>query len=89
MPLNGYITDFCCPDAKLIVEVDGGQRASRVEEDETRTNNLVAAGYLVLRFWNNDVMENIDGVLETILNTIERPDPPHPNPLPKGEREPA
>lgn len=46
-------------------------------------------GYLVVRFWNNDVLANIDGVLETIVSTLEssRSVPPHPNPLPEGERE--
>ena len=48
-------------------------------------------GYLVLRFWNNDVMRNLDGVLEEILNTLNQQplDPPHPTPLPCGEREQA
>jgi hypothetical protein len=46
-------------------------------------------GYLVLRFWNNDALSNTDGVLETILSTINQhaPEPPHPDPLPNGERE--
>ena len=45
-------------------------------------------GYLVLRFWNNDVLQNIDGVVETIVMTLNEPSiPPHPNPLPNGERE--
>jgi lysyl-tRNA synthetase class 2 len=52
---------------------------------------LEAMGYLVLRFWNNDVLENTNGILETILSTINqsRSEPPHPNPLPSGEREPT
>ena len=44
-------------------------------------------GYLVLRFWNNDVRENTDGVLESILSVLDRSEAPHPNPLPSGERE--
>ncbi len=44
-------------------------------------------GFLVLRFWNNEVHENIDGVLESILNLLDRSEPPHPAPLPSGERE--
>jgi hypothetical protein len=52
-----------------------------------RTRILEAMGYLVLRFWNNEVHENIDGVLETILNVLDRSEPPHPDPLPSGERE--
>src|SRR6476659_8032740 len=63
MSLNGFVFDFCCPDAKLVVEIDGGQHAIRAEQDIARTKNLDASGYLVLRFWNYDVMRNIDGVL--------------------------
>ena len=46
-------------------------------------------GYLVLRFWNNDILQNLEGVLEEILNTLTqyRSEPPHPDPLPEGERE--
>ena len=88
MPLGRFIADFCCEDARLIVEVDGGQHSEN-ENDLTRTKALEAMGYLVLRFWNNDVLDNIDGVLETIVSTAKQhsPEPPHPNPLPHGERE--
>ena len=90
MPLNGFIVDFCCPDGKLVVELDGSQHANRTEADARRTENLEASGYLVMRFWNNDVIKNIDGVCETILNTLTQTiGPPHPNPLPYGEREPT
>jgi very-short-patch-repair endonuclease len=91
MSLNGFIVDFCCPDARLVVELDGGQHADRAEEDAKRTRDLEAGGYLILRFWNNDVMRNIEGVLEQILNTLNQqsPEPPHPTPLPCGEREQA
>src|SRR5215510_1877441 len=87
MSLNGFVVDFCCPDARLVIELDGGQHGSRTKEDEDRTRDLEANGYLVLRFWNNDVMRNLDGVLEAILSTLERqaPEPPHPTPLPFGE----
>jgi very-short-patch-repair endonuclease len=86
MPIGSYIADFCCEHARLIIELDGGQHADRNAQDMKRTADLAAYGYLVLRFWNNDVINNIDGVLETILTTA-RQDPPHPNPLPYGERE--
>ncbi|WP_022721569.1 endonuclease domain-containing protein [Rhodopseudomonas sp. B29] len=88
-PIDRYVVDFCCADAQLIVELDGGQHGQQAEADAARTEVLSAMGYLVLRFWNNDVLSNLDGVLETIARTI-RPDafdPPHPNPLPDGERE--
>ena len=75
MSLNGFVVDFCCPDAKLVVEIDGGQHADRVQEDTDRTRDLEASGYLVLRFWNNDVMRNLEGVLEVILSMLNQPSP--------------
>jgi len=91
VPIDRFIVDLVCADAKLIVELDGSQHAVRTLQDEERTKTLEAMGYLVLRFWNNDVMRNIEGVLEEILNTLHHLalDPPHPTPLPCGEREPA
>jgi very-short-patch-repair endonuclease len=89
--INQYVVDFCCADARLIIEIDGGQHAERTEKDLNRTQILESMSYIVLRFWNNDVMQNIDGVLEEIVRTLkqQRPEPPHPNPLPRGEREQA
>jgi len=86
MPIKSYVVDFCCESAHLIVELDGGQHVERRDVDVRRTADLETYGYLVLRFWNNDVMRNIDGVLETIVATASQ-EPPHPNPLPNGERE--
>jgi very-short-patch-repair endonuclease len=89
VPIDRYIVDFCCEEARLIIEVDGGQHATRTAEDLNRSKIFEAMGYLVLRFWNNDVLQNLDGVLEEILNTLEQhqSEPPHPDPLPRGERE--
>jgi len=89
MPIDRFVVDFCCTDGKLIIELDGGQHAIQTQEDAARTQILSAMGYIVLRFWNNDVLTNIDGVLEDILSTLPQhaPVPPHPNPLPEGERE--
>jgi len=85
VPIDRYVVDFFCADAHLVIEVGGGQHATA---DETnRTKVLEAMGYPVLRFWNNEVHENIDGVLESILNLLARSEPPHPDPLPCGERE--
>ena len=85
--INQFIVDFCCPDAKLIVEIDGGQHAEQIEQDANRTTILEAMGYVVLRFWSNDVMRNLEGVLEEIVRTLQQTsEPPHPNPLPFGER---
>jgi very-short-patch-repair endonuclease len=67
--IGPYIVDFCCEAARLIVELDGGQHAARAAQDATRTADLEARGYLVLRYWDNDVIRNIDGVLETIVAT--------------------
>jgi len=88
VPIDRFIVDFFCADAKLIIELDGGQHDRDRERDANRTKILEAMGYLVARFWNN-VMRNIDGVLEDILNTIgtQRYEPPYPTPLPFGERE--
>jgi very-short-patch-repair endonuclease len=88
MPIKSYVVDFCCESARLIVELDGGQPGERGAEDAKRTADLEAYGFLVLRFWNNEVLSNIDGVVETIVTTATQ-EPPHPNPLPNGEREPA
>ncbi len=89
VPIDRFIVDFCCADARLIIELDGGEHATRTSEDANRTMILEAMGYLVLRFWNNDVLQNIDGVLEEIVNTLaqHRSETPHPDPLPTGERE--
>ena len=65
-PVGGHVPDFLCSDAKLIVELDGGQHGEQVEKDTLRTDALEAAGYTVIRFWNNDVLANTEGVLETI-----------------------
>jgi lysyl-tRNA synthetase class 2 len=88
MPIDCYVVDFCCESARLIIELDGGQHVARRNEDAERTAALEAKGYLVLRFWNNDVLQNTDGVVESIVDTL-KPEPPHPNPLPNGEREQA
>jgi very-short-patch-repair endonuclease len=68
----------------LVIELDGGLHS--VETDTERSRLIEASGYLVIRFWNNDVNDNIEGVLARILATL-RADAPHPNPLPHGERE--
>jgi very-short-patch-repair endonuclease len=66
-PLGSYIVDFFCPEARLIVEVDGGQHGEENAHDARRTEWLEARGYRVVRFWNNEVLSNTDGVLTTIL----------------------
>jgi very-short-patch-repair endonuclease len=72
MPIDRFVVDFCCAEAKLIVELDGGQHDQGQKRDADRTRVLEAIEYLVLRYWNNDVMRNVDGVLQDILSTIDR-----------------
>lgn len=66
MPVGPYIVDFACMTARLIVELDGSQHTENITYDRQRTAVLEAAGYRVLRFWNNEVIENPEGVLEAI-----------------------
>ena len=66
-PVAGFRGDFACRTAKLIVELDGSQHAAQREADSERTRRIEAQGYRVIRFWNNELTENLDGVLETIL----------------------
>jgi adenine-specific DNA-methyltransferase len=85
--LGPFIVDFFCWEAGLVVELDGGQHSE--EGDANRTSWLEEQGYEVRRFWNNEVMENLDGVLEAIAADLRRLTP-HPNPLPRaGEGEGA
>src|SRR5215813_8710232 len=74
-PIDRYVVDFVCTDAGVIVELDGGQHAERTEQDRARTAILESTGYLVLRFWDNDVLSNTDGVVETILNVLQQQAP--------------
>jgi very-short-patch-repair endonuclease len=89
--IGHYIVDFACFERFLIVELDGGQHATETAKDKRRTMWLESQGYFVLRFWNNDVIENMDGVLQRILQELDKrasvARPPHPGPLPQGERE--
>jgi len=70
VPVGHYIADFLCKEAMLIVEVDGGQHAAQVEYDQARDEYLRACGYEVVRFWNNEVLTNLEGALETLNSTL-------------------
>ena len=70
VPIDRYFVDFACVALKLIVELDGGQHADQIAYDEERTRVLGLCGWRVLRFWNNDVLENIDGVAEAIMHEV-------------------
>ena len=72
MPVDKYVVDLCCEPARLIIELDGGQHAERSEADCIRTAALETRGYLVLRFWNNDVLANTDGVIAAISTCLSQ-----------------
>jgi len=81
VPLGKYIVDFACFEPKIIVEVDGSQHEDQKNYDEERTRYLQTLGYKVLRFWNNEILQEIDTVLKTIWNIYLPPSdlrPPSP-----------
>jgi very-short-patch-repair endonuclease len=89
-PRDGYILDFVCLDRRLIVEIDGGQHSfdARASKDLQRDQHFRQAGFVVLRFWNNEIDRNLDGVLTQIDEALQRC--PHPaavggHPPPAGE----
>jgi len=73
VPREGYILDFACLKSKLIIEIDGAQHGepAKLLRDAERDARFAAAGFKVLRFWNNEVNENLDGVVETIYREAE------------------
>jgi len=98
-PMGAYFVDFACREAKVVIEIDGVTHTSAVEQarDDARGAFLESKGYRVVRVTNTDVYENLDGVLETVFDAVERvrdrehecDAAPYPNPLPvkNGERE--
>ena len=70
VPIGPYFADFASHSAKLIIEVDGGQHATALRADERRTAFLEQQGFCLLRFWNNEVLGNIDGVLDRIADEL-------------------
>jgi very-short-patch-repair endonuclease len=72
--IGSYIVDFCAPRKKLIIELDGGQHLEQEEYDTERTAFFKSKGYQVLRFWNNDVLHDLDSVLKVILWTLNGKD---------------
>ena len=69
-PIGNFIVDFCAPQAKLIIELDGSQHLEQQEYDAERTEFLQSKGYRVLRFWNSDVLNNLDGTIIVILDAL-------------------
>ncbi len=86
-PISPFIADFCCFEQRLVVELDGGQHAQQTEADQRRSDLLTRHGYRVLRFWDNEVLQNIDGVLQRIAEALSNPNgnlEPSPVPSPTG-----
>ena len=81
-PLGQYIVDFVCFEAKLVIELDGGQHADASNADQIRDAWLHSQGFQTVRFWNNEVLGNTEGVLDRIADLL----PPSPQPSPtRGE----
>jgi len=82
LPIAGYIADFACVEARIVIELDGGQHLDRQAYDAERARKLAINGYRVLRFWNDDVLLRT----QDVLDEIHRQSRPHPNPpLQAGE----
>jgi very-short-patch-repair endonuclease len=87
VPVGNYIADFCCLERRLIVELDGGQHAEQEAADALRSRFLAAEGFRVLRFWNQQVAEGSEFVVEEILAAISEPERA-PSPVARGARRP-
>jgi very-short-patch-repair endonuclease len=81
--IEPYIVDFVCLEAMLIIEADGGQHTEQQSYDEQRAAHLESLGYRVLRFWNHEILNELDSVLTQIASALIRS--PLPNPPPEGE----
>ncbi|MDP2756949.1 MAG: DUF559 domain-containing protein [Desulfurivibrionaceae bacterium] len=79
-PIEMYIVDFVSFDKRIVIELDGGQHAEAERKDQQRDACLAINGFSVLRFWNNDVFENLEGVLEIIRQRCLWGTPPTPGP---------
>ena len=83
MPVGPYFADIACFSERLVIELDGGQHAEAAAYDAVRTRYLEAQSYRVIRFWNNEVWSNTDGVLQTIAGYLSpSPSQPAAGPLP-------
>ena len=83
-PIGDYIVDFVCLEKRVVVEVDGSQHLQNKKYDTNRDKWLIEQGYSILRFWDNEVLMNLEGALEMIRTKLRYP---HPNPLPPPEGE--
>jgi very-short-patch-repair endonuclease len=87
VPVGPYIVDFICLEKRLIIELDGGQHADQEKYDAERTHWLQSRGYRVLRFWNNDVMADVEVVKEEIYREVMSPLPLIPSLQGRGKIE--
>ena len=88
VPLGKYIVDFVCFERKVVIEVDGGHHQEQISSDTVRTTWLESQGFQVLRFWNHEILTNMEAVQEALLGALQGdlPDSPSPRPSPiKGE----
>ena len=87
-PLGGFILDVYSPEHKLCIEADGGghYEEEKLRQDVIRAGELAKSGVRVLRFSNEEILKNIEGVCEAILKAVTSNGPPHLSPLPQGER---
>ena len=79
--LGNFVVDFCCSEAKLVIEIDGGQHTP--ERDRAQTSWLESQGFQVRRFWNDEVLTNMDGVLTVVLHDLQT-QTLTPTPLPRA-----
>jgi very-short-patch-repair endonuclease len=84
VPIGRYIADFVCREARLIIEIDGGQHDHSSAGEAERSAFLQSEGYRILRFWNNEVLENLEGVHVAIADRLAGITPTQPSPI-EGE----
>jgi len=82
--IGPYIVDFVCFEARLVIEADGGQHVEQAVDDKRRTALLESKGFRVIRFWNHDILQNIDSVLEDIHKQLMNTPSPQPSPSGRG-----
>jgi very-short-patch-repair endonuclease len=70
-PLGNYVVDFVCLEKRLVIEVDGGQHNAQIANDKQRAAWIEAQGFRVLRFWNHEIMQNIEAVKEAIWRALQ------------------
>jgi ATP-dependent helicase HrpA/adenine-specific DNA-methyltransferase len=80
VPIGPYVADFACIEARIVIEVDGGQHLAVAEADKLRSQEIEAAGYIVVRFWNDEVLANIDAVMAELDGVVTARTSSYPQP---------